>query len=138
MSNVIVLHYTKCLMPTDIKIAIVEDDLPIAHMYKLKLESAGFQTVVAHDGKQGLEVIEKQLPQLILLDLRMPVMSGDEMLEQMRQTDWGSNIRVIILTNISRYEAPRSLSLLNVDRYIVKAHHTPAQVLDIIIELLGL
>jgi DNA-binding response OmpR family regulator len=124
-------------MPTDINIAIVEDDLPIANMYKIKLESAGFQTVLAHDGKQGLEVIEKHLPQLVLLDIRMPVMPGDEMLEKMRQTDWGSNIRVIILTNISRDEAPRSLSLLHVDRYIVKAHHTPAQVLNIINEILG-
>jgi DNA-binding response OmpR family regulator len=52
-------------MPTDIKIAIVEDDLPIANMYKIKLESAGFQTVLAHDGKQGLEVIKKHLPQLV-------------------------------------------------------------------------
>ena len=124
-------------MPTDIKIAIVEDDLPIANMYKIKLESAGFQTVLAHDGKQGLEVIKKHLPQLVLLDIRMPVMPGDEMLEKMRRTDWGSTIRVIVLTNISRDEAPRSLSLLNVDRYIVKAHHTPAQVLDIINEILG-
>ncbi|MDQ5885766.1 MAG: hypothetical protein QG628_163 [Patescibacteria group bacterium] len=124
-------------MPTDIKIAIVEDDLPIANMYKIKLESAGFQTVLAHDGKQGLEVIKKHLPQLVLLDIRMPVMPGDEMLEKMRRTDWGSTIRVIVLTNISRDEAPRSLSLLNVDRYIVKAHHTPAQVLDIINEILN-
>lgn len=124
-------------MSQKITIAIVEDDLPIAHMYKLKLESAGFLTVLAHDGKMGLELIEETKPSLLLLDLRMPVMSGDEMLEKMRQTEWGSNIRVIILTNISRDEAPRSLSLLNVDRYIVKAHHTPAQVLDIINEILN-
>jgi len=118
------------------KIAIVEDDKAIAQMYKFKLDAAGFATVVAEDGKQGLEIIKKHLPDLILLDLRMPVMSGDEMLERMRQTEWGSDIRVIILTNISRDEAPRSLGLLNVDRYIVKAHHTPQQVLDIINEIL--
>ncbi len=67
----------------------------------------------------------------------MPVMNGDEMLEKLRQTDWGSKIRVIILTNISRDEAPKNLGLLNVDRYIVKAHHTPQQVLDIINEILN-
>lgn len=64
-------------------------------------------------------------------------MNGDEMLEKLRQTDWGSKIRVIILTNISRDEAPKNLGLLNVDRYIVKAHHTPQQVLDIINEILN-
>lgn len=118
------------------KIVIVEDDKPIAEMYKFKLETAGFRTSVAFDGVEGLVVIEEQSPDLILLDLRMPVMSGDEMLEKLRQTDWGASIRVIILTNISRDEAPRSLGLLNVDRYIVKAHHTPQQVLDIIKEVL--
>jgi hypothetical protein len=63
-------------------------------------------------------------------------MAGDEMLEKLRQTDWGASIRVIVLTNISRDEAPRSLGLLNVDRYIVKAHHTPQQVLEIVNEVL--
>lgn len=118
-------------------IAIIEDDLPIAQMYELKLKAAGFTTNVAHDGQEGLEVIEKCQPDLILLDIMMPIMNGDEMLEKLRQTDWGANIRVIVLTNISRDEAPRKLSLLNVDRYIVKAHHTPQQVLDIIHEILG-
>lgn len=118
------------------KIVIVEDDLPISQMYKFKLETDGFKTGVAYDGAQGLEVIEREAPDLILLDLRMPVMSGDEMLEKLRQTSWGASIRVIILTNISRDEAPRTLGLLNVDRYIVKAHHTPQQVLDIIKEVL--
>lgn len=118
-------------------IVIIEDDQPIAQMYRLKLEAAGFRTRLAHDGQEGLEVVEQEVPDLILLDLRMPVMSGDEMLEKLRQTDWGANIRVIILTNISRDEAPRNLGLLNVDRYIVKAHHTPQQVLDIIHEVLG-
>lgn len=130
------VHYILVLMP--IKIAIVEDDHAIAQMYKFKLESAGFSTCIAGDGQQGLKVIQENQPQLILLDLRMPVMSGDEMLEKMRQTKWGSDIRVIILTNISRSEAPHSLRLLSVDRYIVKAHHTPAQVLDIINEVLRL
>lgn len=119
------------------RLTIIEDDLPIAQMYELKLKSSGYQVSVAHDGVEGLELVEKVKPDLILLDIMMPVMNGDEMLEKLRQTDWGANIRVIILTNISRDEAPRRLSLLSVDRYIVKAHHTPQQVLDIIREVLG-
>lgn len=73
---------------------------------------------------------------MILLDIRMPVMNGDEMLEKVRSKNWGADMRVIILTNISRDEAPMNLRLLHVDRYIVKAHHTPAQVINIIHEVL--
>ena len=119
------------------KIAVIEDDLPIADMYKFKLGTCGYDTAVAHDGVEGLALCETFQPDLILLDLRMPVMTGDEMLEKLRQTDWGSSIRVIILTNISKDEAPSRLRMLSVDRYIVKAHHTPAQVVEIVREILG-
>lgn len=118
------------------KIAVIEDDMPIAQMYEFKLDHAGYQVKTAHDGLEGLKLCEEFLPDLILLDLRMPKMSGDEMLEKLRSKDWGANMRVVILTNISRDEAPMNLRLLNVDRYIVKAHHTPQQVLEIIEEIL--
>ncbi len=106
-------------------------------MYQFKLESCGFKVATAHDGQEGLELIHEFRPDLVLLDLRMPVMNGEEMLEKLRQTEWGAKIRVIVLTNISKDEAPASLRLLNVDRYIVKAHYTPHQVVDIINETLN-
>lgn len=119
------------------KIAVVEDDELIRDMYKFKLGSSGFAVQTAENGEIGLSITEAFMPDLILLDLKMPVMSGNEMLEKLRATDWGSGIRVIVLTNISRDEAPHALRFLNVDRYIVKAHHTPAQVIDIVKEVLG-
>jgi DNA-binding response OmpR family regulator len=122
---------------TMIKIAVIEDDVAIAAMYEFKLKGCGYAVRVAHNGKQGLELIEAFQPELILLDLRMPVMSGDTMLEKIRETEWGASIRVIILTNISRNEAPMNLRLLNVDRYIVKAHYTPKQVVEVVQEVLG-
>ena len=118
------------------KITIVEDDRAIAHMYRFKLESEGYLVSLAYDGEEGLSVIESIKPELILLDLKMPVMSGDIMLEKLRAKPWGIQIKVIILTNISKDEASVGLRLLNVDRYIVKAHHTPKQVLEIIEEIL--
>ncbi len=120
-----------------IKIAVIEDDSVIRAMYKFKLENSGYDVRVAEDGQKGLELLEEFIPELILLDVRMPIMSGDEMLEKVRSTEWGSKLKVIILTNISKDEAPHILRLLNVDRYIVKAHHTPAQVLAIVKEVLG-
>lgn len=119
------------------KIAVIEDEVSICAMYELKLKHDGYDVRVAHNGVEGLKLCEDYSPDLILLDLRMPVMSGDEMLEKLRATKWGSSMRIVVLTNISRDEAPMSLRLLNVDRYIVKAHYTPSQVIDIIRHVLS-
>ena len=119
------------------KIVVVEDEPSINDMYRMKLRLSGFDVQTAFNGEEGLRVIESHEPDLILLDLRMPVMSGDVMLEKLRETDKGADIRVIILTNISRDEAPHNLRFLHVDRYIVKAHHTPTQVIDVVKDVLG-
>lgn len=116
---------------------IIEDDHDLQFMYKLKLEREGFVVGTASDGLQGLALIKEMQPNIILLDLKMPVMGGAEMLAQLRSQKWGSEVRVVILTNISKDEAPQSLRFLHVDRYIVKAHHTPAQVVSVVNEILG-
>ena len=118
------------------KVAVIEDDLPICEMYEFKLKNSGYEVKIAHNGVDGEKLIKEFKPDLILLDLKMPQMTGDEMLAKIRETEWGANVRVIILTNISRDEAPHNLRFLNVDRYIVKAHHTPQQVIDIVKELI--
>ncbi len=120
-----------------LKILVVEDDEPIRNLYAMKLQQEGYQTFTAENGSVGLKMAQQQIPDMILLDLRMPVMPGDEMLARLRSTDWGSSIRVIILTNISKSEAPHSLRFLHVDRYIVKVHHTPSQVVAMVREILG-
>jgi len=120
-----------------LKAVVVEDDQDLQYLYRLKLEREGFIVSTASNGVEGLKVVEEVQPDIILLDLMMPVMNGTEMLAEMRAKSWGSNARVIILTNISRDEAPQALRFLHVDRYIVKAHHTPAQVITIVHEVLG-
>jgi DNA-binding response OmpR family regulator len=119
------------------KAIIIEDDQDLRFIYKLKLEREGFIVATAADGQEGLELTRSFKPDIMLLDLMMPIMGGAEMLALLRSQDWGSSIRVIILTNISKDEAPQSLRFLHVDRYIVKAHHTPAQVVSIVHEILG-
>ncbi len=119
------------------KILIVEDELSIREMYAYKLRSAGYQIFTAHDGQTGLNMAKKHTPDIILLDLRMPHMSGDKMLEKLREHDWGANMRVVVMTNISKEEAPSILRFLSVDRYVVKAHTTPAEVVKIVQEILG-
>ena len=119
-------------------IVIIEDEIAIARLYEMKFEHEGFLVSVAYNGREGLKLIKEKGPDLVLLDLRMPHMSGDEMLAKLRATDWGAAVRVIILTNLSRDEAPASLRFLGVERYIVKANHTPAQVVATVRDVLRL
>ena len=114
------------------KVAIIEDDLAIAQMYRIKFESEGFDVDTAENGKAGLELCEKMRPDIVLLDLMMPEMTGDEMLQKLRATDWGKNTKVLILTNMGETEAPDDLKKLNVLDYIVKADMTPRQVADLV------
>lgn len=119
------------------KVVVIEDDHDLRYLYQLKLENEGFVVRTANNGEEGLQVVESVRPDIILLDLMMPVMDGAEMLAKLRATDWGSGIRVVILTNISKDEAPQALRFLRVDRYIVKAHHTPAQVIGVVHDIIG-
>ncbi len=114
------------------KVVIVEDDLAIAQMYRMKFEAEGFTVDIAENGKLGLELCESMKPDIVLLDLMMPEMNGDEMLEKMRATEWGKQTKVVILTNIGEQEAPDSLKKLGVSAFIVKAEMTPRQVAEVV------
>lgn len=112
------------------KVAIVEDDIAISQMYRLKFEAEGYIVQTADNGKLGLELAEAFKPDIILLDLMMPEMTGDEMLAELRKKAWGKDITVIILTNMGEEEAPKKLRELNVHSFIVKAEMTPRQVAE--------
>jgi len=114
------------------KIAIIEDDQAISQMYRIKFEAEGYEVQTAENGKLGLELVEKMKPDIILLDLMMPEMNGDEMLVKLRATPWGKNMKVIILTNIGEQEAPDTIKNLNVRSFIVKADMTPRQVAELV------
>ena len=119
-------------MTKAIKIAIIEDDPIISQMYRAKFETDNFDVQVAINGKSGVKLVEEFLPNIVLLDLKMPEMNGDEALKIIRKNEWGKNIPVIILTNTSQEEAPAELERLNVADYIVKAESTPSQVVEIV------
>ncbi len=112
------------------RIAIIEDDVVISQMYRMKFEAAQFDVATATDGEAGVELVKKFKPEIILLDLQMPRMGGAEALEQIRASRAGATIPVIILTNLGKEEAPKSLGALNVYGYIVKAELTPSQVVQ--------
>jgi len=112
------------------KIAIIEDDQAISQMYRMKFENEGYEVETAENGEVGLELIKKMKPDIILLDVMMPIMNGDEMLEKLRNEPWGKDTKVIILTNIGEQELPKSLSSLDVLDIMMKAELTPRQVAE--------
>lgn len=119
------------------KIAIIEDDAAISQMYRIKFETEGYEVETAENGKLGLALIEEMKPDMVLLDLMMPEMNGDEMLQKLRATDWGKDIKVIILTNMGETEAPATIKELNVRAFILKANMTPRQVAELVKEHLN-
>ena len=120
------------------KIAIIEDDPTINQMYRMKFEANGFDVQLASDGERGVALVESFRPDLILLDMQMPVMTGNEALKKIRAEDWGKDIPVIVLTNMGEEESPKELRDLNIESYIVKADLTPSQVVDRVKETLKL
>jgi DNA-binding response OmpR family regulator len=118
------------------KIAIIEDDQAVAQMYRMKFEADGHEVATAANGRLGLELIESLKPDIVLLDIMMPDMSGDEMLKQLRQTVWGKSIKVVVLTNRNDQGVIDSVNDLNVDAIIVKANMTPRKVADLVTQQL--
>jgi two-component system response regulator MprA len=114
------------------KIAIVEDDRAISQMYRIKFEAEDYEVETAENGVIGLELIKTMKPDIVLLDLMMPEMNGDEMLRKLRESDWGKHVKVIILTNIGEQEMPEDMKDLDISAFIVKADLTPRQVADMV------
>ncbi len=120
------------------QIVLVEDDAMLAEIYQTRIELGGHTCFVANDGVTGLELIKEKMPDLALLDLMLPQMSGDDILRNMRNSDWGKDIKAIFLTNISESEAPDGIKELGFERYIVKAQLQNNQLVEIINEILDI
>lgn len=115
-----------------IKIAIIEDDLTISQMYRMKFEADGFDVRIANNGKIGIDLVKSFRPDIVLLDLQMPEMDGEETLRLIRSNESSKNTPVIILTNLGEEEAPQNMRSLGIHSYIVKANYTPRQVVALV------
>lgn len=106
------------------KIVIVEDNESLAEIYKTRLELLGYTCFIAYNGITGLYFIQKEIPDLVLLDLMIPDIPGGQVLETMRRSDWGRSIKVLVVSNLNESEAPANLRQLGIEGYQVKANMT--------------
>lgn len=101
-------------------VLITEDQVPLRNILREKLTSEGFLTIEASDGEEGLNLALKEHPDLIILDLILPKMSGIEMLKKLREDEWGKTVKVLILTNLSDAQALSEVMENEVFDYFVK------------------
>ena len=113
-----------------ISILIVEDDVFLADLYKTKFTLEGFNVAVAYDGEKGLSMANKKMPNVILLDLVLPKMSGFSVLEGLKKDKKTADIPVILLTNLSQKSDIDKGLKLGAKDYLIKAHFMPSEVVD--------
>ena len=124
--------WAKMKMKQKKKILVVEDEASLSRALKDKFEMEGFDVLVAENGALGLETALKELPDMILLDIAMPVMDGLEMLRLLKSTDSGKKLKVIILTNYGDMEKFVQAKELGANDYLVKADWGMSDIVDVV------
>ncbi len=111
-------------------ILLVDDDAALPELYTIALASGGYEVRKAGDGGQALKLIESERPDLILLDLSMPSVSGFQVLEELQRRE--DRTPVIIISNTDDPAAIRRCRELGAVEYIVKAQTNLDQIKDIV------
>lgn len=120
------------------KILLVEDDTALASVYRARLELEGFDVREVHNGEDALSATLDYKPDLILLDVMMPKISGFDVLDILRNTPDTANVRVIMLTALSQPKDKERAEGLGADDYLVKSQVVIGDVIDRINHHLGL
>lgn len=117
-------------MEVNKKILLVEDDEALASVYKSRLELEGFETISVNNGEEALSAAIEFKPDLILLDVMMPKISGFDVLDILRNTPATANIHVIMLTALSQPKDKEKAESLGVDDYLVKSQVVISDVVE--------
>jgi len=118
------------------KILVVEDDKFLASAYRLKLTKAGFAPVIAGDGNEALELVKKELPDCILLDLVMPGKDGFTVLEELKKDERTKRIPVIVASNLGQKEDTDRAMKLGAVEFVIKSNMSLEELINKIKALL--
>jgi DNA-binding response OmpR family regulator len=125
-------------MKNNKKILVVEDEEILMEAMQIGLSKSGFTTLKAYNGEEGLEIALREHPDLILLDVMMPVMDGVEMLKKLREDDWGKSVKVIYLTNVGDTDKIADSLGNGVRDYLLKANWTVEKIIEKVNEKLNI
>lgn len=115
-------------------ILVVDDDRLIRRSLDLYLSNAGCTVIQAENGQQGLETALEHHPDMIISDMKMPKLTGAEMVAEIRKDEWGKSVPVVIMSTIDDVEAVNNALQAGITTYLSKSSMTPdaiaAQVLS--------
>lgn len=118
------------------KILIVEDEKNLALAYKTILEKHKYDVAVAYDGAEGLEAVSTSKPDLILLDMKMPKMTGLEFLRHLDKNGPNPDVRVIVFSNQDAQSEIDEAFKLGAKRYLLKSWAAPQDLVKVVEEAL--
>jgi DNA-binding response OmpR family regulator len=120
------------------KILFVEDDDALAGVYLVRLQAEGFDVKRVANGEEALAAATEFKPDLVLLDVMMPKVSGFDVLDILRNTPETANVKVVMLTALSQENDRKRAEELGADDYLVKSQVVITDVIDRLKHHLGL
>jgi len=118
------------------KILVVDDSPALLELYDFTLSSEGYKVETAKDGVEGLKKVAEFKPDLVLLDILMPIKDGFDTLKELRQQKETKTLPVLLLTNVDEQSKVEEGLKLGATDYIVKFQQTPNQVVEEIRQVL--
>ena len=119
------------------KIVLVEDDPLLIDIYSTKFKEEGFEVSVVDRGDAAVPHIAKEKPDLVVLDIVLPQQDGWDILKTIKSSDKTKDIKVVILSNLGQKEEIEKGMALGAAGYLIKAHHTPSEVVREIKKILA-
>ena len=118
------------------KILVADDEQFLRESYQELLTQEGYQVITASNGQEALDLVSQNRPNLILLDIQMPVLDGNEFLRKLRDNEQTKNIPVIVLTNAGNLNNMDTAKLYSAYKFLIKCNITPADVINTVSEAL--
>jgi DNA-binding response OmpR family regulator len=118
------------------RLVVIEDDKFLRDLIVRKLTSEGFVVQEAESGEEGLKVLQADPPQLLLLDILLPGMSGYDVLEAMRKDEKLKGVPVVMLSNLGQKEEVERAQYLGAKDFLIKAKYTPGEIVTRVKEIL--
>ncbi|MDD5626269.1 MAG: response regulator [Patescibacteria group bacterium] len=109
-------------------ILVVEDEPSILDAIVIKLTRKGFVVLEAKNGQEGLDIALQKHPDLILLDIIMPIMDGLTVIKKLKEDEWGKTVPVLLLTNLSDSESISESAKVDRSDFLIKSDWTLEEV----------